>query len=61
MKVLALVATLTATLFAWSFGSFAYIAGGPTQSEAIYAQEDCKDGETWNEETQKCDKAEGGN
>ena len=57
MKTLAIVVTLTASFFAWSFGSLAYIAGGPTQSERVYAQDDCKDGEKWNEETKKCETA----
>jgi hypothetical protein len=29
------------------------------QATVISAQEDCKEGETWNEETQKCDVKEG--
>lgn len=57
MKTLATIATLTIALFAWSFGSLAYIASTPSSPVVISAQDDCNDGETWNEETKKCEKA----
>lgn len=55
MKILASVLTLTVALFAWSFGSFAYMTSGVTSPDVVYGQEDCKDGETWNEEKQACE------
>lgn len=61
MKVFAILATLVVSVFALSFGSLATITGGTGPSVTVSAQEDCKDGETWNEEKQACEKAEGSN
>lgn len=61
MKIFAILATLIVSVFAMSFGSLATITGATSQSSVVYGQDDCKDGETWNEEKQACEKAEGGN
>lgn len=61
MKVLATAATLTVALFAWSFGSLAYMSSSPTSSVSIAAEDKCPDGGTWNDETKTCDKADAGN
>lgn len=57
MRLIALVSAMTASLFALSFASFAHIAGGTTPP-VVAAQSDCQDGETWNEDSKKCEKAE---
>ncbi|MGI9465001.1 MAG: hypothetical protein ACR2OM_13725 [Aestuariivirgaceae bacterium] len=46
---LALVATVGYATMPWQIA---------TAGDKLYAQEDCAEGETWNEETQKCDKPE---
>lgn len=61
MKTLTALAVLTTSLFAWSYGSFAYMAGATSHPGVVYAKEDCKDGETWNEETKACEAADAGN
>ncbi len=53
-KILAITALLglgfTASV---AFAGIPWI--GESTNSTIYAQEDCKEGETWNEDTQKCD------
>jgi len=58
------IATLL-TLFGLAFGAtsvaVAYTPLGEAvapKATAIYAQEDCKEGEKWNEEMNKCEKEE---
>ncbi len=60
MKLFAILSTLVVSVFALSFGSLATITGATTQSPVVSAQEDCKDGETWNDEKKSCEKAEDG-
>lgn len=61
MKLFAILSTLVVSVFALSFGSLATITGATTQSTVISAQDDCKDGETWSDEKQSCEKADSGN
>lgn len=58
MKTLTAISTLTVALCAWSFGSLAYISSAPSPAPVVNAQDECKDGETWNEETKQCEKAD---
>ena len=57
-KLIALAATAG---FAAGLSSPVFAAmplhNGFMASHAIFAKEDCKDGEKWNEETQKCEAA----
>lgn len=55
MKTLTLMLALTGVALTASTGAFAGGFGSPTLSGAVFAQEDCKPGEKWNEETQKCE------
>lgn len=58
MKKLTLMLALSGFAFGASTGAIAGIAS-PTASGAVFAQEDCKEGEKWNEETKACEAAAG--
>ena len=48
MKKLLLLAAAAGLAFATPVSAY-------TQKNVVYGQEDCKEGEKWNEETQKCE------
>ena len=56
MKKLTLMLSLLGLAFAGTIGAFASVSGERSVSNGVvFAQEDCKDGEKWNEDTQKCE------
>ena len=62
MRKLSLLFAAFVFAIASSVGAFAGTASpSTTASGVIFAQEDCKDGEKWNEETQTCEAADAGN
>ncbi len=62
MKKLCTVLAAFGFAIAASVGAFAGTFGDRTSSTGVlFAQEDCKDGEKWNEETQKCEADDAGN
>lgn len=59
MKKLTLMLALSGFAFGASTGAIAGIASHQTTSGVVFAQEDCKEGEKWNEETKACEAASG--
>ncbi len=57
MKKLMLAFAVAAFSFGAGSAAFAVAPMGPGASGAVFAQEDCKEGETWNDETKKCEPA----
>lgn len=57
MKIIALM--VAAVGLAFGVTSHAFAVDRTLSGDAVFAQEDCADGETWNEETQACEKSEG--
>jgi len=55
MKTFLASLALLGLAFTPSYAGSTHGQAGINTSSAIYAQEDCKEGEKWNEETQKCE------
>jgi hypothetical protein len=49
------LASLMLFVLAGSLGYTTLTTPGAQAGKTVYAQEDCAEGETWNEETQKCE------
>lgn len=57
MKKLMLGLAVAAFSIGAGSATFAAMPAGPGVSGAVFAEKDCKEGEKWNEETQKCEAA----
>jgi len=56
MRTLTLVLSLAGFALGAASGAFAAVTSNHVSASGIvYAQEDCKDGEKWNDETKKCE------
>ncbi len=55
MKKLSVIAALAAFAVV---GAFGYTAAPALAGSKVFAQEDCAEGETWNEATGKCEKSQ---